>query len=120
MRCVAQQTTAFDQRFVNEREVTILQVAQAPVNEFGGCGTCATSEIALVDKRDAPAACRGIESDAGARNAAAEDAQIEEPVLERFEIALHVFSPIARWERGRGCYGRVFVDFFRLLAASGP
>jgi hypothetical protein len=47
------------------------------VNELGGCGRCARSEIILLDQEHSDPAPGGVARDSGAIDAAADDSKIE-------------------------------------------
>src|SRR6266581_1633346 len=71
---VAEQTLALGQRLVHEPDLALLEVAQPAVHELG---RCARRKVALLDERDAQAAGGGVESDARAGDASADDHDVE-------------------------------------------
>ena len=71
------QDLALGERFVDEPDFLLLQVADAAVHELRRLRRRARREVALVDERDAQAARRGVERDAGAGDAAADDEHVE-------------------------------------------
>ncbi len=93
VRRIAQQPATFVQGFVDQVEVAVFQVAQAAVDELGRETAGAGGEVALVDQSDAQAAQHGVQRDAGAGDAAAEDEQIERSVRERLRHPSHTLSP---------------------------
>ena len=76
---------ALEQRLADEAEVEVLQVAQAAVDELGRAARRAGGVVGALDERDAVAARGGVERDAGARDAAADDDEVERLGGERFE-----------------------------------
>ena len=84
-------SAALVQRLVDQAEVAVLEVAQAAVDQLGRHAAGAGGEVALVDEGDAQAAQGGVEGDAGAGDAAAEDEQVKGPVRERVDRSFHVF-----------------------------
>ena len=78
-RCgrVAAQALALAQRLVDEADVAVLQVAQAAVHELGRLRRRAAGEVVALDQRGAQPAAGGVEGDAGAGDAAADDQHVE-------------------------------------------
>ena len=77
MRGVAAQPLPLVQRLVDEAHVTLLEVAQATVDELGALAGRAAGEVLGLDQRGAQPARRRVEGDAGARDAAADDEDVE-------------------------------------------
>ena len=68
---------ALEQRLADEAEVEVLQVAQAAVDELARARRGAGGVVGLLDQRDRVAARGGVERDAGAGDAAADDEHVE-------------------------------------------
>ncbi len=79
--------TAFLERLVHQREIHLLEVAQATVHEFGGTTGRAGGEVALLDKTDGEPAGRGIEGATDAGDTAADDQHVEFALGHAFEVA---------------------------------
>ena len=75
------------QRLAHEPEVEALQVAQAAVDELAGAAGRAGGEVALLDERDGEATAGGVERDAAARDAAADDEHVEDLGGQPLELA---------------------------------
>jgi hypothetical protein len=68
---------ALEQRFAHEAEVEVLQVAQTAVDELARPRRRAGRVVVALHERDAIAAGRGVEGDAGARDPAADHEHVE-------------------------------------------
>ena len=77
VRRVAAQPLALVERLVDEADVALLQVAQAAVDELGALRRRAAGEVVALDERRAQAPRGGVEGDAGAGDAAADDEHVE-------------------------------------------
>jgi hypothetical protein len=74
----------------HQPEVEVLQVAQAAVDELARAARGAGRVVGTLQQRDAVAARRGVERDAGAGDAAADDDDVELVLAERREsLAAH-------------------------------
>ena len=73
----AQHHLALDQRLAHQPEPSLLEIAQAPVDELGGGRRRAGREIVLLDQQNAQAPAGGVAGDPGAVDAAADDGEIE-------------------------------------------
>ena len=77
MRRVAAQPLALVERLVDEADVALLEVAQAAVDELGALRRRAAGEVVGLDEGRAQAPGGGVEGDAGAGDAAADDEHVE-------------------------------------------
>jgi len=68
---------ALEQRFADQAEVEVLQVAQAAVNQLAGAARGPGGVVGAFEQRDAVAAACGIERDPGTGDAAADNYDIE-------------------------------------------
>jgi hypothetical protein len=75
--CIVQESLPLGQVFVDQSEFALLQVAQAPVDQFGGLRRGARGEVILLDERDLQAPAGRVEGDAGARDPAPHDQDVE-------------------------------------------
>ncbi len=76
------------QRFADEAELELLEVAQAAVDQLRRAARGPGSPVALLDQRDREPAARRVEGGAGADDAAADHDEVEFVALPRvFEIA---------------------------------
>ena len=94
MRRVAGQPPALAQRLEHKRDVALPQVPHATVHELGRAARGALAEIALLEQRHGVTARRGIDGDADACRAAADDGEI--PGLAAVEDALEKGVPVHR------------------------
>ncbi len=76
VRRVAAQDAALTQRLEHQRDVALAQVADAAVNQLGGAARGALGEVALLEQQRAIAARGGVDRDAEAGRAAADDDEI--------------------------------------------
>ena len=70
-------------------ETRVLQIANTAVQQLRRRGRRRAAEIRALDERNVEAALGGVVRQTGARDPPADDCQVEHPVLERVEIALH-------------------------------
>src|SRR5262249_42677675 len=77
VRGVAQEPAALAQGLADEADVAEFEVAEPAVDELGGGAAGAGGEVALVDEADAEPAEGGVQRDAGAGDAAAEEEEVE-------------------------------------------
>ena len=77
MRCELADRVTFGRRLAHETDVALLQIAHAAVNELGRAAAGPAGEIAALDQGDRQAPQRSVAGNAGARDAAADDDQIE-------------------------------------------
>jgi hypothetical protein len=63
-------------RFAHQAQMQIFEIAQAAVNELGGCRRRAAREIILLEQHDGEPAARGIARNPAAVYAAANDRKI--------------------------------------------
>ena len=75
------------ERLAHEPEVEALEVAQAAVDELARAAGGAGGEVALLDQRHREPAAGGVERDAAAGDAAADDEDVEQLGAEPFELA---------------------------------
>src|SRR5262249_23061083 len=77
------------QRFVDETEFAVFEVAQSAVNELRGDAAGSSCEVRPVDQgHTQPAQCR-VEGHTGTGNASSEDEKIELAVSKSIEVAIH-------------------------------
>ena len=76
MRGIVAEDAAFLQRFHDQRDVALLEIAHAAVNELGGAAGGALAEVALLEQADGVAARRGIDGDADAGRPAADNGHV--------------------------------------------
>ena len=76
---------ALEQRLAHEPEVEVLQVAQAAVDELARAARGARGVVGALEQRHAVAARGRVERDAGARDAAADDDDVELLLAQRRE-----------------------------------
>jgi hypothetical protein len=70
---------ALQQRLADEAEVEVLQVAETAVDHLRGAAGGADGVVAALEQGDRVAARSGVEGDAGAGDAAADDDDLEVP-----------------------------------------
>jgi hypothetical protein len=75
--CVVQKALTLGQIFVDQSELALLQVAQAPVDHFGGLRRSARGEVTLLDERDLQAPAGGIERNPGSGDPSAHHQDVE-------------------------------------------
>ena len=68
---------ALGQGLVDEAELPLLEVAEAAVDELGGLRRGPRGQVAALDQGGAQAPGGGVEGDAGAGDAAADDEDVE-------------------------------------------
>ena len=68
---------ALDQCLAHQAEPSLLEIAQAAVDELRGGGRCAGGKVVLLDQQDAQPAAGGIAGNPGAIDAAADNGEIE-------------------------------------------
>ena len=73
-----QQHLALDQRFMDETEVVVLEIAEAAMDELGRCGGRGGGEVALLAKKYGEPAAHGVAGDTAAVDAAADDGEIKD------------------------------------------
>ena len=74
---IVEQALALGQVLVHQPELTLLQVADPAVDQLGGLGRRARSEVVLLDQRGAQAAAGGVQGHPGAGDAAPDDQDVE-------------------------------------------
>ena len=77
MRRQTRENPTLDQRLANERDVEVLQVAQAAVDHLRGAAAGAAGEVVAFDQGDVVAAAGRVERDAGAGHSAADHEDVE-------------------------------------------
>ncbi|OIQ76294.1 hypothetical protein GALL_420270 [mine drainage metagenome] len=87
MRRGAQQALALGQRRAHQRELEMLEIAQAAVNQFGRRRRGVRAEVVALAQQHAQAASGEVAGDAGAVDAAADDGGVECRV--RGELVIH-------------------------------
>ena len=76
MRRDAKQDFAFNQRFAHQAEFVVFQITQATMDQLGGIGRCAATEITLLKQHHGKPAARSITRNARAIDAATNDGKI--------------------------------------------
>jgi len=86
MGSIAQKILTLLQGFVDQAELTELEVTQPAMDETAGPARGAVAQITLLDQAGADAPERGIPRNAGAVDAAADDDQIENGDMPNFQL----------------------------------
>ena len=88
VRCgLGEQDVALAGALHGDADRALGQVAQAAVDELGAPAARAPGQVAALDERDAQPARGGVQRDAGAGDAAADDEEVERrAVAQRFEV----------------------------------
>src|SRR4051812_8410351 len=97
----AEQMVALDGRLPCDADLSLGDVAQAAVRELARPPAGARREVAFVDEGDGQPATRGVERDAGAGDAAADDEHVNDLAAKRFEVARTLCGVQVR--RRHGC-----------------
>ena len=85
VRRIGEEALTLGEGFVDELDVALLQVTEPAVNELGRLGRRARGEVVAFDERHLETTRRGIERDAGAGDATADDNEVEGLVAEAIE-----------------------------------
>jgi len=93
MRSEARKLGLRTRRAIDNADLSLLQVAQATVNQARGTAACAACKISLLDERDAQAQARCVTGDSRARDSSADDEHVETFMPRALETLL---SPRAR------------------------
>src|SRR6185312_3704887 len=72
----AEQDLTLDERLAHERQLQVLEVAEAAMDELGTGGGGVSGEVILLAQQDRKTAAGGVPRDAGAVDAATDDQQI--------------------------------------------
>ena len=73
MRRVLSKQSALLERFHDQRDVALLEIAHAAVHELGAAARRALAEVVLLEQQDVVAAAGRVDGDADAGGAAADD-----------------------------------------------
>ena len=76
-----QQNFPLDQGLAHQPELVVLEITQATMHELARARRCAFGEIALFAKQDFQPATSGIARDASPVYSAADDGDIDQPVI---------------------------------------
>ena len=112
MRRVGQQRRALVQRLAHQRHIALREIAHAAVHELGRARTRAFRKVLGFEQHDREAARRGVERDAAAGGAAADDGEVERAAglrchqrCLRSKVRLNARAPRPSERRGSGFAG---------------
>jgi hypothetical protein len=77
VRTLAEQSLAFVQRFANQADLAMLEIAQSAVDNAGGTRRRARSKVVLLNQQDALAGLRALARNGDAIDAAADHDYVE-------------------------------------------
>src|SRR5262245_24088135 len=120
MRGVLQEELPLVERFVNEMQSSMFQVAEPAMDELGRDAARSRGKITLVNERDCQSPERCIQSNSRPGNPAAQDQEIESRVLKCFGDTLH--AGIVSWPARRLQLGSMatILGLFRLVRIIDP
>jgi hypothetical protein len=81
VRCRREQNLPLDQRLAHEAEFIIFQVTQPAMHELSRARRSSLSKISFFAEQDLEAAASGVARDAGTIDSAADDGEVDQPVV---------------------------------------